>query len=258
MKTTAGAHAAGEMAADAQNGPLMPEDRLFKAPNDRVRVVADFDELVSTRFDGRVNALCWPRMLEGDFDAVACALAVPRGITHLDEEMLRALELDAAGKRAVEVMVADLKLLEAHGLQPSLDCVNGYTHDDAADLLRTDVCSFHVDSATAEADTFLCTYSGACSLGVMNEHATRHVEVPETRQRLLAANGGADDESFEEFLSDQFFDLHYAVSPDAPVYSFGVGHLWRIATLHPGCAVPPCVHRAPDPLPGQKRLLLIS
>ena len=51
------------MAVNAQNGPPMYEAPFFKAPNDRVRVVADFDELMSTRFTGRVNAI--PAKLKG-------------------------------------------------------------------------------------------------------------------------------------------------------------------------------------------------
>jgi hypothetical protein len=75
---------------------------------------------------------------------------------------------------------------------------------------------------------------------------------------LLEAYGGVDDEAFCEWLNDHFYDLHYAPLSGAKPYSFGVGFLWRVATLHEGCLVPPCIHRAPDPVPGQMRLLLIS
>ena len=82
--------------------------------------------------------------------------------------------------------------------------------------------------------------------------------MPETRALLLKAYGGADDEAFREWLNDHYYDLHYAPWPGAKPYRFGIGHLWRVATLHEGCLVPPCIHRAPDPVPGQMRLLLIS
>jgi hypothetical protein len=36
----------------------------------RVRVVTSFDELVATPFADGVNALCWPRQLDGDFAEV--------------------------------------------------------------------------------------------------------------------------------------------------------------------------------------------
>jgi hypothetical protein len=45
----------------------------------------------------------------------------------------------------------------------------------------------------------------------------------------------------------------------AQPFSFGLGHVWRIACEHPGSPVPPCIHRAPETAPGQPpRLLLIS
>ena len=50
-----------------------------------------------------------------------------------------------------------------------------------------------------------------------------------------------------------------AALPGARPWSFGVGHLWKIACLYDGSPVPPCVHRAPPTIPGQPpRLLLIS
>jgi hypothetical protein len=38
-----------------------------------------------------------------------------------------------------------------------------------------------------------------------------------------------------------------------------VGHLWRIAIDYPENPVPPCIHRAPDPIEGDPpRLILIG
>lgn len=224
----------------------------------RVRFVRSFDELVSTPFAEGVNALCWRREMEGDFAAVVGTLDVGAGITSMDAETLRGLSLSLAGQRAVEQMLGDFEMLSAHGLLPSLDCVNGYAHALQEDALRTDVCSFHADSATAEADTYLCTYHGACSWGLLNEHAVRKVDLPSIRARLLEIFGGTDDEAFQEWLEDHYHDLHYRMLPTAVPYAFGSANLWRIATAWPGSPVPPCIHRAPDPIPGQKRLLLIS
>ncbi len=224
----------------------------------RIRVVESFVELLSTPFSGGVNALCWPRRLEGDFTEVAAKLEVGQGITHLTEAVLRALPLSSAGQQAVARMLEDHQLLSSHGLLPTLDCINGYVQPEEVGPVRTDVCSWHVDSATCEADTWLCTYLGASSEVLDNEDAVRRVDVPETRSELLKLHGGADDEDFCQWLSDHYYDLHYVPRSNAVPYSLGVGNLWRVATLHDGCAVPPCIHRAPDPVPGQKRLLLIS
>ena len=82
---------------------------------------------------------------------------------------------------------------------------------------------------------------------------------PATRARLLADYGGPDDADFREFLADNCYDLHYAPRPGAEPFSFGLGHLWRIAVEYPGNPVPPCVHRAPENIAGKlPRLLLIS
>lgn len=235
----------------------MPASSL--APNHpRIRLVASFEELIATPFRDGVNAMCWPRTLDGDFGEVVARLGLEQGITTLDAEILHSLPLSAAGQAAVEAMLADHHLLTEHGLEPVLNEINGYVQPEETGPVRTDVCSWHVDSATCEADTWLCTYHGASSEGLPNEQAIRRVAVPETRALLLKAYGGVDDADFLEWLSDHYYDLHYAPLPEAVPYTFGIGHLWRVATLHEGCAVPPCIHRAPDPVPGQMRLLLIS
>ncbi len=234
---------------------------MFTPLNDypRVKVVGSFEELVMTPMRDGINALCWQRTLQGDFGEVVEKLGVGKGITSIDEERLRSLDLSEAGRVAREVLLQDQELLRARELLPSLDCVNGYENEIESELLRTDVQSWHVDSATVEADTYLCTYSGAASEGLRNEETMRRVDVPEFRVELLQLYGGEDDEGFREFLSENYLDLHYRALPQARPFSFGLGHLWRIATEFPGSPVPPCVHRAPATVPGQPpRLLLIS
>ena len=227
--------------------------------NPRIKVVGSFAELVATPFAGGFNALCWPRTLPGDFREVVTALGAGEGIESLDEERLQALTLSDAGRIARDILVADLALLRAQALAPELNCIHAYPRDDAAAAVPTDVYSFHADSAPVEAATFLCTYHGAASEGLRNEDAQQRVAVPATRAELLREYGGADDADFREFLSGNCYDLHYAPLPGAQPYSFGLGHLWRIAIDWPGSPVPPCVHRAPAQLPGEPpRLLLIS
>jgi len=224
-----------------------------------IKQVSSFDELLTTPFQDGINALCWPRMLVGDFGEVATALNTAVGITNLDEEALHRLPLSSSGKLAVEAMLADLRLLREHGLDPVLDVINGYPPNHEPGPVRTDVCSFHADSATAEADTWLCTYHGASSEGLRNDEAMARVGIPETRAELLRLFGGADDESFRDYLNEHCYDLHYAALPQARPFVFGQFNLWRIAVDYPGSLVPPCIHRAPDPVPGQPpRLLLIA
>ena len=225
----------------------------------RIQVVGSFDELVMTPMRDGINAICWERTLAGDFGEIVEKLGVGKGITSIDAARLRGLDLSDAGQVARDGLLQDQELLRDRELQPSLDCVNGYVNEIESELLRTDVQSWHVDSATVEADTYLCTYFGPASEGVCNEEARRRVDVPEFRAELLKLYGGVDDEGFCEYLNENFLDLHYAPLPDAQPFSFGLGHLWRIAIAYPDSPVPPCIHRAPATLPGNPpRLLLIS
>ncbi len=233
--------------------------RIFPPTPHTIQIVGSFQELATTPFAHGINAFCWPRVLTGNFAEIVTQLEVHPGINTLDLDEVARLPLSAAGRVALAILLEDQRLLRALGLSPSLDCVAPSPPAEDPSPLRTDVSSFHVDSATVEADTWLCTYHGAPSEGLPNAQAVRHVDLPETRARLLRVCGGADDEAFCEFLNDHYFDLHYAPLPEAQPYSFGVGNLWRIATEYPGSPVLPCIHRAPLTLPGmERRLLLIS
>ena len=224
-----------------------------------VKYVGSFTELLETPLAAGVNALCWPRVLIGDYAAVAAGLAGGEPIDTLDEARLIALEVGPAGRIAVQQLLADLQLLREQGLEPALNCINGYPRDEAARLIATDVFSFHADSAPFAADTWLCTYYGPASEGLSPGESERRVDQAETRAALLKEFGGADGEEFREFLQANCYDLHYLPKPGAQPYGFGLGNLWRIATDYPGCMVPPCVHRAPSTRPGDPpRLLLIS
>lgn len=224
-----------------------------------IRVVDSFDELVTTRFSGEINALCWPRQRVGDFAEIEQSLPPIDGITTLDEEDLLDLKLGSAGKLACNHLLRDQDLLSAAGLQPSLDLVPSGGADPGPGPIRTDVADWHVDSATVESDTYLCTYHGAPSEGVSYHDAICQTDVPETREMLKQHYGGPEGKGFAAFLTERFYDLHYALKPGAPVFSFGVGHLWRVATQYPGSPVPPCIHRAPTTGSDQpRRLLLIS
>jgi hypothetical protein len=224
-----------------------------------IRMVGSFDELISARFAGDINALCWPRQLRGDFQNVIDALRTDDGMTTIEDDDLRALRLRPEGAVARDVLLADQALLRSHGLAPSLDCITGYARDNTADLIPTDVYSFHVDRAPIPADTFLCTYIGSSSEGLANAAAIRRIDIADTRAQLLKAYGGTDDDGFAADLSARCYDLHYWPRPGAEPYAFGLGNLWRIAIAYPDCPVLPCIHRAPPlPVGAPARLLLIS
>ena len=225
----------------------------------RIKTVHSFAELVATPFADGVNALCWPRVLSGNFAEVVEKLGALEEIMTIHEDQLAFLQVSVAGQAAIEILREDLRLLRDAERDPVLNCIRDYPRDEAPGPVLTDVFSWHADSAPVEADTWLCTYYGATSEGLPNEQAQRRVEVPAIRTELLKFLGmESDDADFREALREHCFDLHYAPLPAARPYSFGVGNLWRIAVDWPGSSVPPCIHRAPDTLPGQPpRLLLI-
>lgn len=225
----------------------------------RIKRVNTIQELVTTPFANGVNALCWLRTLPGDFNEVVEQLKAGEGITALGEDGLNSLKVNAAGRTAIDMMLADLGLLRALGRDPVLNCVNGYPRDEDPGPVATDVFSFHVDRAPVEADTWLCTYHGAASQGLGNDEALRRADVPATRAELLRQFGGADNGDFRAYLNDNCYDLHYIPVPGGQPWSFGMFNLWRIAVDWPGSPVPPCIHRAPETKPGDPvRLLLIS
>ncbi|HEY4248887.1 MAG TPA: hypothetical protein VGM64_18835 [Lacunisphaera sp.] len=234
---------------------------MFSPPPgyNRIKIVADFRELVETPFRDGVNALCWERALSGDFGEIVGLLDTGDGITAIDDEHLLALRLTSAGQIARTVIFEDLHRLRTQGLAPELNCIQSYPRDNEGGTVRTDVYSFHADSAPVATDTFLCTYLGAASEGLRNDEARRRIDVPETRAELLAQFGGAEDDDFRAHLHENCYDLHYAPLARAQPFNFGLGNFWRIAVDSPDSPVPPCIHRAPDNLPGQlPRLLLIS
>jgi len=198
-------------------------------------------------------------LLTGDFAEMVALLGAGEGIVTLDDARLASLPVSAAGRVAVGVLLEDLRRLRECERDPVLNCIHGYPRDEDAGPVCTDVFSFHADSAPVEADTWLCTYHGAASEGLRNDEALRRVDIVETRVELLKEYGGEDDDGFREYLAENCYDLHYAAVAQARPFSFGFGHLWRIAVEWPGSAVPPCIHRAPETLPGEPpRLLLIS
>lgn len=224
-----------------------------------IKVVGSLNELVTTPFGDGINALCWPRTLPGDFREVVESLSSGEGIITVDESALADLSLSDEGEIARDILLADQQNLRAFDLQPNLDCVHGSLREAPEGLFHTDVHSFHVDTATVPADTYLCTYVGATSEGLRNGEAQRRVDVPETRAELVKLYGGEDDDEFLEYLAENFYDLHYASLPGAQPFSFGLGNLWRIAVQYAGSPALPCIHRAPLTLPGMPvRLLLIS
>lgn len=228
---------------------------IFSASS-QIGMVSSFSELVQTDLKGEVNALCWYRNLEGDFNEIVTKLSLKENITEVFPEDLIALQLSEKGNTAREIILNDLQLLIDFGASPALNLLKCYERDDEFDFISTDVYSFHVDRSPIATDTFLCTYHGAASDIISNSEAEQKILIPEIRTKLKELHTGTDEE-FEDFLKENYFDLHYQALQDAKPVNLGLMHLWRLAVDHPKQQVPPCIHRAPKENEGEYRLLLI-
>lgn len=222
----------------------------------QIGIVSNFSDLVQTNFKEEMNALCWHRNLDGDFNEIAAKLSLKENITEVFPEDLIALQLSEKGSIAREIILNDLQLLTDFGASPSLNLLKCYERDDEFDFISTDVYSFHVDRSPIATDTFLCTYHGAASDIIANSQAAQKILIPEIRAKLKELYDGPEEE-FENFLKENYFDLHYQVHQDAEPVNLGLGHLWRLAVDHPKQQVLPCIHRAPIENEGEYRLLLI-
>ena len=223
--------------------------------NNQVGIVASFSELVNTHFQGSTNALCWHRNLDGDFKEIVSKLQLKENITEVSANDLLALQLSEKGSTAREIILNDLQLLTDFGASPSLNLLKCYERDEEFDFISTDVYSWHVDRSPVGTDTFLCTYYGAASDIIPNDEVLQKILIPEVREKLKELHDGPESE-FEDFLKENYFDLHYQARPNAQPVNLGLGHLWRLAVDHPEQKVLPCVHRAPVEK-GEYRLLLI-
>ena len=222
----------------------------------QIQDVTNFQDLISTSFQGEVNAICYRRKLIGDFSEIVKKIELDGNMAELHPEELFELQLSEQGQLARQILLNDLKILKDHGASPTLNLIKYYERDDAYPFFPTDVYSFHVDRSPIPTDTFLCTYHGEPSDIVPNSQAMQKVLIPEIRAELKKLYNGAD-EGFESFLSEYFFDLHYQPKPNASLINLGVGNLWKLAIDHPESKVLPCLHRAPIEKNGENRLMII-
>ena len=227
-----------------------------QSAEEQIRYVEDFQNLVSTVFQDKINAVCWKRKLVGNYKEIIDKISLNENITSLEEDELLALELSEDGQLAREIILADLKLLKDYGASPVLNVIQNYDRDEENPIFPTDVYSFHVDQSPVPTDTFLCTYYGDASEIIPNSQATQKILIPEVLSDLRKLYNG-NDEEFEDFLIEHFYDLHYQPNSGAIPTNLKQGNLWRLTVKYPGMKYLPCIHRAPIENSGKKRLLLI-
>jgi hypothetical protein len=89
----------------------------------QIQHVTNFQDLVSTPFNEKINAIGWMRNLKGDFAEIVSKIDANENITVIDEELLRELSLSEQGNLAREIILNDLQLLTAHGAAPVLNVI---------------------------------------------------------------------------------------------------------------------------------------
>lgn len=226
--------------------------------SNQIQPVNSYEELLTTPFEGAINALCFCRDLEGDFSEIVAKFEMDENILEIEIDDLEALELSKKGQLAREILLNDLNLLKEFGASPVLNLIKSYDEDEDNPIFPTDVYSFHVDRSPIPTATFLCTYFGEASEILPNSQGIQKILISEIREQLLELfSNSKTNTDFESFISENFFDLHYKATENAEIINLGLGNLWKIAVDHPNNAVLPCLHRAPKEKNGQTRLLLI-
>src|SRR4051812_36382930 len=89
----------------------------------QIHYVTNFLDLVSTPFNGIINAICWTRTLTGDFSEIVKKVKLSGNITAIEQEDLRELQLSEQGQLAREILLNDWKVLKAHGASPILNVI---------------------------------------------------------------------------------------------------------------------------------------
>ena len=73
----------------------------------QIGIVSTFSELVHNEFKGEMNALCWNRNLDGDFNEIVTQLRIKENITEVYPEDLITLHLSEKGNIAREIILND-------------------------------------------------------------------------------------------------------------------------------------------------------
>ncbi len=89
----------------------------------QVQKVELFRDLISTPFQGDINAICWSRSLVGDFSEIVNLVVLEGNMSELDEEDLLEMQLSESGQQAREILIADLKNLRDMGASPILNVI---------------------------------------------------------------------------------------------------------------------------------------
>lgn len=221
-----------------------------------IQRVTNFNDLVHTLLKDNINVVCWERELNGDFYEIIQQCVSDENITVVEPELLRSINLSAEGQLARNIILNDFQLLSDYGAAPTLNIIKQYDRDAPDNIFPTDVYSFHIDRSPVPVDTFLCTYYGATTEILPNAQSIQKILIPEIRQQLKNNFNGSDAD-FENYLTEHFYDLHFAALPGAQPIQIPLGHICRLAVDHPDSQTLPCVHRAPIENRGEYRLLLI-
>lgn len=178
----------------------MQEKNYIPAGYEGIKVVGDLCALLQTDFGPLANVILYPRRLRGDFDALSQRMAehfelaeeeifIKYADRHKLEDFGKTLEKGPL-KAALDVVLTDMEFFYHSGARPHVRILKAYTED----LTTHD---FHVDGVMQNFDRFMTCY---------NNPVTEYVRNGD----VLKVTG------------------HKAICrPDAPVFSFRPGDIWK-------------------------------
>lgn len=70
----------------------------------QILYVTNFQDLVSTPFQGEMNAICWTRELKGDFSEIVKKITLTENIAAVEQDELSELHLSESGQLAREII----------------------------------------------------------------------------------------------------------------------------------------------------------
>ncbi len=208
-----------------------------------IQAVDSLRDLFAHQFDPAINAYCYRRTLTPNFNSLAHGLMAnlterfehhPIADFSYDEvEDLGMSLTNPDDKAALRVITGDIgaviKLHRPGHVRIRMRIVHPWAVDNPT---TGELEKFHTDGTESDAyfDHTLCCYNGPTTEYIDSEDALNTVN----------ASGV------------------YETKPNATIKQFGVGNMWRIATMNKDALTKPFIHRAPRIIaPASPRLLLL-
>ena len=178
----------------------MKQNNYIPEAYDRIKVVRDVYAFLATDFEPKANVVVYPRRIKGNFDLLAEKMAdffsledEEIFIKYSDADKIRDFQktvLNQPLSKLVDLVLADMEFLYSSRVKTHMRLLTHYTEDPR-------VHRFHIDGELQDFDRYMTCYNRPVTQYVKNED-------------VLLMNGH-----------------HAHVKPNATVYEFKPGDLWK-------------------------------